>query len=123
MSLPETIWWCPKHQASASSSDGPCKEAHVIAYRMGGNPFEPNRCRKHIVEVELHPVGSRVAGPDDLLIRREADGEWPADIVRAVSIALHRQMDGRSVHDGASELRANIALEAAALAAAEGGAT
>lgn len=75
MSLPETIWFCEKHDALSPSKNGPCHQAHVMAYRAGGNPFESNRCRKHMVEVELHPVGSRVAGPD-LVIRREVVEAW-----------------------------------------------
>ncbi len=47
----QPIKWCLKHGASASGPTVPCKEAHVLAYRVGGNPFEPNRCR--IVDARL----------------------------------------------------------------------
>ena len=59
MSLPETIWWCKGHSDASRVPYHPAIEGD----------WRDDNCKWE--EVELHPVGTRVAGRDDLVIRRE----------------------------------------------------
>lgn len=102
MNLPETIWWCEKHEWPALMST------------YCGRP-NPQMCRM----VEL-----RVAGSDDLLIRRE-------DIAQVVALVEEQAEDeglwfiARTAPEAylQQELRRLHAVIESALAATEGGET
>lgn len=71
MNLPETIWWCPVTES-----------------------VRQNNCR-HKAAVRLS-----VAGPDDLLIRREADGSWPDWVLVGLGWELDDSHDLSAVMNG-----------------------
>lgn len=110
MSLPETLDWCEEHEMPR------CRHAWVGGHCVGQHPLDGpdvGTCRM----VEL-----RVAGRDDLLIRRE-------DIAQVVALVEEQAEDeglwfiARTAPEAylQQELRRLHAVIESALAAAEGG--
>lgn len=81
MSLPETLNWCDTHQAG------------------------------HIGTCDYPNVAVRVAGRDDLLIRREADGSWPDWVLVGLGWELDDSHDLSAVMDGVWRERPRAAAE------------
>jgi len=78
MSLPETIWWCEKHEWPALMST------------YCGRP-NPQMCRM---------IPLPVAGSDDLVIRREDDGSWPDWVLVGLGWELDDSHDLSAVMNG-----------------------
>lgn len=78
MNLPETIWWCEKHEWPALMST------------YCGRP-NPQMCRM---------IPLPVAGPDDLVIRREDDGSWPDWVLVGLGWELDDSHDLSAVMNG-----------------------
>ena len=111
MSLPETIWWCVRHNRQATH-----RWMNTKAGRWVCDWCASFGVMGQAIEVELHPVGSRVAGPDDLVIRREV---WNSGrMFDGIDWHLVLLENGKQGYD--ETIRAIIGL-VERLAAAEGG--
>src|SRR5690606_17952231 len=85
MSLPKTIWWCSRHGSGQDYWE------HIVptcgAYKAGWS----DPC----VWTTLP-----VAGPDDLVIRREDDGSWPDWVLVGLGWELDDSHDLSAVMNG-----------------------
>lgn len=79
MSLPETIQWCLNHNSQAL--DGECW------FWLTGQVNGPCRI-----------VALPVAGPDDLVIRRDDDGNWPEFAITTLAAAFINNERGVGQH-------------------------
>lgn len=90
MSLPKTVWYCSVNK-TIKDMESRCS--------LGAAHLNP-KCQ-----------ALTVAGPDDLVIRREADGSWPDWVLDGLGWELDDSHDLSAVMDGVWRERPRAAAE------------